>query len=208
MAEGFITKDSGKREDYASGMRRDTQENKPRFGLLRPRTIPYAAQFLTRCAELMMRGAEKYGERNWELADSREELERFKESAERHMNQWLAGETDEDHAAAVFFNINAAETTKYRIEHERPNPFAIEGLSISITGPLEGVTYHHHMLDGGSVKDFAGPEGEWHKDLPPHRHSGTALVAHDPSRLVGIDNHTHEPQSCGCSAQGPCFTHR
>lgn len=118
MAE-YVTKDSGKREEYASGMRRDTQEGKPMFGLMRAQGIPYPAQFLTRCAALMTRGAEKYGLRNWELADSYEELERFRESAERHMNQWLAGETDEDHAAAVFFNINAAETVMFKLAQQQ-----------------------------------------------------------------------------------------
>ena len=30
----FLTKDSGKRKDFESGMRRDTQENKPRYDLI------------------------------------------------------------------------------------------------------------------------------------------------------------------------------
>jgi hypothetical protein len=29
--------------------------------------------------------------------------------------QWMAGETDEDHAAAVMFNIIAHETTAYKV---------------------------------------------------------------------------------------------
>ena len=74
----FITKDSGKRVDFPSGMRRDTQDNKPRFNLI---YFP----LLKRWAELMTRGAEKYGENNWRLANSLEELERFKESALRHL---------------------------------------------------------------------------------------------------------------------------
>ena len=63
----------------------------------------------------MARGAVKYGERNWEKACSRAEWLRFKASAFRHFMQWLADETDEDHAAAVFFNINAAETVKAKL---------------------------------------------------------------------------------------------
>ena len=101
----FITKDSGKREDYESGMRRDTQEGKPRYDLC---YLPMH----TRWAELMARGAEKYGENNWKLANSREELNRFYASAYRHFIQWMNGNVDEDHAAAVFFNISAAEYTK------------------------------------------------------------------------------------------------
>ena len=110
----FETKDSGERAEYPSGMVRDTQDGKARFGLLRPVGIPYRYQFLTRVAELMTRGIGKYGERNWEKADSQEEINRFKESAERHFNQYLSGETDEDHAAAVVFNLLAAETTEFK----------------------------------------------------------------------------------------------
>jgi Domain of unknown function (DUF5664) len=113
---GFLTKDSGAREEYDSGMVRDTQEDKARFDLMRPKGIPYEAQFLTRVAQLMTRGAKKYGFRNWENANSVEELERFENSAERHMQQYLAGERDEDHAAAVVFNILAAETLRYKLE--------------------------------------------------------------------------------------------
>ena len=114
-ARKFVTLDSGVRASYDSGMVRDTQEGKARFDLLRPRGVPYDEQFMTRVANLMTRGAEKYGFRNWEVADSEEEIERFEGSAERHMQQWLAGETDEDHAAAVVFNLLAAETTRWKM---------------------------------------------------------------------------------------------
>jgi dATP/dGTP diphosphohydrolase, N-terminal len=114
----FTTKDSGVREEYASGMRRDTQEGKPRFALLLPEGVPYEAQFLTRVAGLMERGAVKYGERNWEKASGEEESARFRESALRHMMQWLCGEDDEDHAAAVVFNLLAYESAKWKTENK------------------------------------------------------------------------------------------
>lgn len=114
----YSTKDSGRREEYASGMRRDTQEGKPDFFLLMPLGLPYEEQMLTRWAELMTRGAEKYGRRNFEKAKGLEELERFKSSAIRHMYQWLTDASDEDHAAAVMFNIMAAEYTKWRIRQK------------------------------------------------------------------------------------------
>lgn len=113
----FITKDSGKREEYDSGMQRDTQDGKPRFDLLYPVGIPYNDQFLTRVAELLARGAEKYSERNWEKALGQEELDRFKASALRHMIQWYTGEIDEDHASACVFNLLGAETLKWKLEH-------------------------------------------------------------------------------------------
>lgn len=110
----YTTKDSGKRQDYASGMRRDTQEGKPDFSLILT-DLPYDEQLITRWAGLMARGAEKYGRRNWQLACSEEELERFKASAFRHFMQWISGEDDEDHAAAVLFNVNAAEYVKSKL---------------------------------------------------------------------------------------------
>lgn len=98
----YQTKDSGQRVDYDSGMRRDVAEGKPRFDL-----IPYEP--LKRLAELYARGAEKYGDCNWQLANSEEELTRFRASAARHFHQWLNDEQDEDHAIATVWNIFAYE---------------------------------------------------------------------------------------------------
>jgi hypothetical protein len=112
----FETKDSGVRAEFDSGMVRDTDRGKARFELLLPLGVPYSEQFITRVAELMARGAEKYDSRNWEQAQGEEEMERFKSSALRHLLQWAAGETDEDHAAAVVFNLLGHETTKWKRE--------------------------------------------------------------------------------------------
>jgi len=111
----YETLDSGAREEYAGGMVRDTNAGKARFELLFPKDVPYEAQFLTRCANLMTRGANKYQARNFEKASGPEEMERFKESALRHLVQWIAGESDEDHAAAVVFNLLGAETLRYKM---------------------------------------------------------------------------------------------
>ena len=123
MAE-YVTKDSGEREQYASGMVRDVETGKPRYDLLLPEGIPFNEQLLTRFAALLARGAEKYTERNWERASGQEEMDRFKASAIRHLMQWASGETDEDHAAAVMFNLMGYETTKYKLDREgfTPNP--------------------------------------------------------------------------------------
>lgn len=112
----FVTKDSGERQQFDSGMQRDTQDGKARFDLLFPLDVPYDAQFLTRVAELLARGAEKYDSRNWEQAAGTEEMERFKASAFRHFVQWMAGDEDEDHAAAVVFNLLGFETTKWKLD--------------------------------------------------------------------------------------------
>lgn len=116
MAKDFKVKDSGVREEYASGMRRDTQEGKPKFSLLHPKAVPFDEQMWIRFAVHMSKGADKYGSRNWEKASGEVELERFKDSAYRHFMQWLHGEDDEDHAAATWFNIMAAEFVKGRLE--------------------------------------------------------------------------------------------
>jgi hypothetical protein len=113
----FITKDSGARVDFASGMRRDVADDKPNFALCLAEGVPYEDQLLTRWAALMQRGAVKYGDRNWELASSQEELERFRSSALRHMIQWATGANpEEDHAAAVVFNLAAYEATRLKVE--------------------------------------------------------------------------------------------
>jgi hypothetical protein len=115
---GFTTKDSGERATFASGMVRDTNAGKARFDLLLAENVSYGDQFLTRVAELFARGADKYHDRNWEQANSTEELSRMRESAFRHFVQWASGDRDEDHAAAVVFNLLAFETTKSKMDRE------------------------------------------------------------------------------------------
>jgi hypothetical protein len=115
MSRGFVTKDSGKRQGYDSGMVRDIQENKPRFDLLNPLDMPYDETLMYRWAMLMERGMTKYGYRNWEKADSQEELDRFYASAWRHFVQAMSGEDDEDHLAAVCFNLNAITYLKWKL---------------------------------------------------------------------------------------------
>lgn len=104
-----ITKDSGKRLEFKSGMVRDVEEDKPMYDLV---YMP----MLKRWAELMTRGAKKYGRDNWKKANGEEELTRFKASALRHMIQYFEGEDDEDHASAVFFNISGAEYVKAKMK--------------------------------------------------------------------------------------------
>ncbi len=116
MTDKFIIKDSGKRIDYKSGMRRDLQDGKPRFDLLIPANQNYNETLLYRWAMLMERGMVKYGYRNWEKADSTEELQRFKQSAIRHFMQWFSEEDDEDHVAAILFNLNAYEWLKNKLK--------------------------------------------------------------------------------------------
>jgi hypothetical protein len=108
--KNFKVKDSGKRQEYKSGMRRDIQEDKPRYEFIWP-------EGLQRLAVHLAKGAKKYGDRNWQLANSDEEIQRFKGSAQRHFHQWVNGwDPEEDHMSAVIFNMFAAEYTKKKIE--------------------------------------------------------------------------------------------
>lgn len=128
----FTTKDSGKRIDFATGSRRDTEDGKPRFDLIgtwmlralatflgekapqydamlkavcaMARDEPYdeeAVKELTRLADLLERGAKKYGEHNWTLGQP---TSRSFSSWLRHAMQYAEGDTSEDHLAATIFN--------------------------------------------------------------------------------------------------------
>lgn len=97
MVKEFVTKDSGQREEFEGGAIRDTEVGKPRYDLVSPLA-------LTRLANLMARGAEKYSERNWEKGMN---VSRLFSSAYRHLMQFYLGDKSEDHLAAVMFNIAA-----------------------------------------------------------------------------------------------------
>ena len=112
----FVTKDSGKREDYASGMRRDTEEGKTDFTYLIIPGLSFEEQPLHRIMGLYERGAEKYGRHNWQKSCSEEELERFKRSLFRHWMQYLSGDREEDHIAAVVWNAIAIMYLEQKLE--------------------------------------------------------------------------------------------
>ncbi len=108
----FTVKDSGERQQFESGMVRDVEEGKVDYSLI------FDGPMLERWAAHMTKGAKKYSARNWMKATGEAELERFKRSALRHLIQWLRGDTDEDHAAAVMFNLNGCEFVKEVLARE------------------------------------------------------------------------------------------
>jgi hypothetical protein len=117
----FTVKDSGKRQQFDSGMVRDTQEGKIDY------TVVLDGPMLDRWAAHLTKAKEKYpdvrpGVANWTLAEGEEELQRFKKSAFRHFRQWLRGDQDEDHAASVIFNMNGYEfvLSKIKAKHGIP----------------------------------------------------------------------------------------
>lgn len=98
--------DSGKREDFDTGSRRDTREGKGRYDLISP-------IFLERFAKHLENGAAKYGDRNWELGQP---VMRYFDSAVRHLYKWLEGHRDEDHLSAAAWNVQCIMHTLEMIE--------------------------------------------------------------------------------------------
>jgi hypothetical protein len=111
----FQVKDSGQRAQFGSGMVRDVTDGKPDYSLV------FDGPMFERWAVHLTKGAAKYSKRNWMQADGEAELARFKESACRHFVQWMRGDVDEDHAAALFFNVSGVEYVKARRERGAEN---------------------------------------------------------------------------------------
>ena len=95
MEDKFIVKDSGERQKFVTGAQRDIQVGKGRFDLL-------PCHALTRLAKHFESGANKYGEWNWSKGIP---LNRYLDSAMRHLVKFMDGENDEDHAIAAVWNI-------------------------------------------------------------------------------------------------------
>ena len=121
MSSQYEIKDSGKREEFTSGMVRDTADDKIDY------TLVLDGPMFERWAQHLTTGAKKYAKRNWMKASEQVELDRFRESSLRHFFQWFTGDTDEDHAAAVLFNINGAEYTKMRMSPTHPDFSVLPG---------------------------------------------------------------------------------
>jgi hypothetical protein len=90
-------KDSGARDEFETGARRDTQDNKPRYGLIPPYPLYRLAMHYTN-------GANKYGENNWTKGMP---MSRTWESLERHVQSYKEGDMSEDHLAAIAWNAFA-----------------------------------------------------------------------------------------------------
>jgi len=90
-------KDSGSRQEYASGARRDNASNKGRMDLLPPEAI-------LRLSRWYEWGAQKYGDHNWERGMP---ISRYLDAAIRHTFKYMAGCNDEDHLSAAVWNLLA-----------------------------------------------------------------------------------------------------
>lgn len=102
---GFVTKDSGKREEFSTGYRRDCAEGKGLFD-----ELPFEA--ISELARLFERGAKKYGKSNWRKGAP---LSRYCNSMLRHGFQATAGYEDEAHFIACAWNALCAFETRMMV---------------------------------------------------------------------------------------------
>lgn len=79
---------------FSTGAVRDTDEGKPRMGLL-------PLDLLKRVAKHYQIGAEKYKPDNWRKGQPKDAT---MDSLLRHLESYRIGETDEDHLSAVIWN--------------------------------------------------------------------------------------------------------
>jgi len=146
------TKDSGQRQKFQTGAQRDTSQGKPRFDLIDIEVLDIMQQvaggeplvidgseplhtgflpaqevredlipelMLNRLGGLYHRGAQKYSDNNWKRGIP---LSRIYESLFRHLIQWRAGDTSEDHLAAVIWNATALMWTEHNVNNEELPP--------------------------------------------------------------------------------------
>lgn len=100
---------------FSTGAQRDTGEGKLRMSL-----IPQ--QELNRVMKRYLDGANKYGHNNWMHGMP---LSVYFDSAHRHMQAWWQGDDQEDHAAAVVWNMLCAmwtEQNKEELDDRRQAP--------------------------------------------------------------------------------------
>ena len=86
---------------FKTGAQRDTDIGKPKMSL-----VP-TKEFI-RVMDHYRKGGEKYGFDNWKHGMK---TSVFYDSAQRHLLKWWLGENDEDHLAAVVWNVMGAMWT-------------------------------------------------------------------------------------------------
>jgi Domain of unknown function (DUF5664) len=102
----YTIKDSGQRAEFEGGGHRDTEDDKVDY------TLAFDGPMFERYAVHLTKGAKKYEPRNWMLFTDQAALERAQRSLARHFVQYQRGDEDEDHAAAIIFNLNVIERIK------------------------------------------------------------------------------------------------
>lgn len=140
-AREYGIKDEGEKLVSSSGVLRNVVAHKIDFlNILHGPMLKRWAAHLTKAKKMYPDVA--IGVPNWTQAKTLEDIQRFRESALRHMLQWLAGDVDEDHAAAIFFNINGVEHTKDKLN-----------------APVAAQPGAVQLRDHGALPDISGPVG-------------------------------------------------
>lgn len=124
-------KDSGERQEFATGSVRDTDVGKGAFD-----QIPTGP--LRRLAVHFENGARKYGRDNWLKGQP---LSRYYSSAFRHLLALKEGKMDEDHAAAAAWNVFAFMETAARVNAGKL-PAELDDLGF-YAPPAAKITFSH-----------------------------------------------------------------
>jgi hypothetical protein len=111
-----VLKDSGERRQFKTGAIRDRAVGKGRFDLI-------STQMLFRLARHYEAGSIKYSDRNWEQGMP---ISVYVDAAMRHLIKYIAGWNDEDHLAAVVWNISAIMHHEDKFDHLQDLPDRIE----------------------------------------------------------------------------------
>ena len=98
--------DSGKKQEFPTGAHRDSHEGKGRFDLIPPKALAALARHY-------QKGADKYGSDNWRKGMP---INRFLDSAIRHIYNYLSEDRSEDHLSAAAWNILCAYETNVLID--------------------------------------------------------------------------------------------
>ena len=89
---------------------------------------------INRLQALLMRGAEKYGEDNWQKGLP---LDICFDSAMRHILQWRFGDTSEDHLAAAICNLMFIMVIENKVHEGKLTADLIHGCGVLAEWPEE-----------------------------------------------------------------------
>lgn len=92
-----------------------------------------------RLGALYQAGGAKYSARNWEAARGSSAYARGRRAAVRHFRAWLRGEADEDHLAAVVFNMYFCDYVKFMTNKDGAGAGSVDAL--------------YHDYPNGTVED-------------------------------------------------------
>lgn len=147
---GLLMRHGDSQTEFSTGAKRDTDEGKGTPSLISPVLIH-------RLGVLLQKGAEHYGADNWMKGMP---YRRTADSMIRHLYQWLAGDNEEDHLAAVAFGAMALMTYESNQDLDQKMDDRDEGLKKILPSILTSVSTDAKIesepeKDGTSERLFA-----------------------------------------------------